>query len=329
MGNKYKLLPWLRDAFESLDFETVLDPFCGSGSVSYLLKSLDKQVVSADFLNFPVMLSKALVENDGLFLSDKNLRKILNKRKASRNFAVETYNGIFFSEDDLHFIDLFWSVIPAFENDVEKAIAIAALVRSCAKRQPRGIFTVAGDPEKYKDGRRDLSLSVREHFQEQVEVIHQAVFTSNKVCRSVKQDAFAHTSANYDLVYLDPPYIPKANDNCYMKRYHFLEGISCYWEGQELLENSKVKKIKKPYTPFSYKGTALQTFDQLFHQFRKSTMVLSYSSNSFPDIDILVQIMKRYKKSVRVLEKDHRYHIGNHQNALINDAKEFLIIGKS
>ncbi|MFX0140985.1 MAG: DNA adenine methylase, partial [Candidatus Hodarchaeota archaeon] len=57
MGNKYKLLPWLRDVFMSLDFEKVLDPFSGSGSVSYLLKCLDKQVFSSDFLNFPVVIS--------------------------------------------------------------------------------------------------------------------------------------------------------------------------------------------------------------------------------------------------------------------------------
>jgi len=29
-----------------------------------------------------------------------------------------------------------------------------------------------------------------------------------------------------DLVYLDPPYVPRSDDNCYVKRYHFLEGLS-------------------------------------------------------------------------------------------------------
>jgi DNA adenine methylase/adenine-specific DNA-methyltransferase len=41
-----------------------------------------------------------------------------------------------------------------------------------------------------------------------------------------------------DLVYLDPPYVPRSDDNCYMKRYHFLEGLSCYWKGLRIMENT-------------------------------------------------------------------------------------------
>ena len=37
-----------------------------------------------------------------------------------------------------------------------------------------------------------------------------------------------------DLVYLDPPYVPRADDNCYIKRYHFLEGLSTYWQGRRV-----------------------------------------------------------------------------------------------
>ena len=51
-----------------------------------------------------------------------------------------------------------------------------------------------------------------------------------------------------DLVYLDPPYVPPSDDNCYIKRYHFLEGLSKYWNGEEIMENTKVKKIKKKGT---------------------------------------------------------------------------------
>ena len=54
-------------------------------------------------------------------------------------------------------------------------------------------------------------------------------------------------------MYFDPPYVPRADDNCYMKRYHFLEGLSCYWKGLRIMENTRVKKIEKPYTPFSYR----------------------------------------------------------------------------
>ena len=52
MGSKNRLLPWLHQVLEPLDFESALDPFSGSGCVSYLLKAMGRRVVAADFLNF-------------------------------------------------------------------------------------------------------------------------------------------------------------------------------------------------------------------------------------------------------------------------------------
>ena len=51
----------------------------------------------------------------------------------------------------------------------------------------------------------------------------------------------------------------------------------------------------------------------MFDQFKKSKLVLSYSSNAFPDLDTLVALMKRHKKKVEVYERDHRYHFGTHK----------------
>ena len=98
-----------------------------------------------------------------------------------------------------------------------------------------------------------------------------------------------------DLVYLDPPYVPRSDDNCYMKRYHFLEGLSCYWKGVRIMEDTRVKKIEKPYTPFSYRKTAIDAFDRLFRLYRDSIIVLSYSSNGYPDREELEALMRRYK----------------------------------
>lgn len=72
------------------------------------------------------------------------------------------------------------------------------------------------------------------------------------------------------MVYLDPPYVPRADDNCYIKRYHFLKGLSCYWQGLPVDPLTKVKKIAKRYTPFSYRRTAVEAFDRMFSRFAKS-----------------------------------------------------------
>ncbi len=327
MGNKYKLIPWLHEIFQIIDFQSVLEPFSGSGTVSYLFKTLDKRVKSSDFLIFPNVITKAIVENNEVEITEKSIDAILKAPLIKNGFALKTYKNIFFDKEDLEFIDSFWSQINRLDNEYEINIAKTALIRSCAKRQPRGVFTVASS-DKYDDGRRDLKLSLREHFIEQCQIVNNAVFSSNQPCTSLKSDVFEQNDLNYDLVYLDPPYIPKENDNCYMKRYHFLEGVACHWKDQEIMETSKVKKIKKPFTPFSYKRTAIQTFDNLFRFYKNSKIALSYSSNSIPSLENLTDLMSNYKNNVEVFEMDYTYSFGTHKNAKANQAKEYLILGQ-
>lgn len=327
MGSKHRLLPWLHEILGQVEFDTVLDAFSGSGCVAYLFKSMGKEVTTNDFLNFASLLSKALVENSEETLRPQDVERLLTQPPGHESFIEDTFRGIFFTPEDLRFLDQVWANLRRSRNPARKALALSALVRSCVKRQPRGVFTVAGDPERYKDGRRDLRLSLREHFIEQVEVFNRSVFDNGRQNRALRGDVFEVEPAGFDLVYMDPPYVPRADDNCYIKRYHFLEGLSLYWQGVTLLEDTRVKKIKKPYTPFSYRKDSLTAFDRLFSRFRKSILALSYSSNGYPDLEVLARLMRKYKGSVTVFEKEHRYHFGTHSAVNRSVVQEYLILG--
>ena len=326
MGNKRRLLPWIHSVLRTLEFSSASDVFCGTASVSYLLKAMGKKVFSADFLNFPTILASAFVANSEVLISEEDIELLLRPDRTAKRFIQTNFKGIFYQEEDLAFLDSVSWNIQKLSTDHHRAVAKAALIRSCLKRQPRGVFTVAGDPEHYKDGRRDVSLSIREHFLEQLVVCNASVFSNGQTCVAKREDVFRSTDQS-DLVYMDPPYVPRSDDNCYIKRYHFLEGISCYWEGCELVESSRVKKIKKPFTPFSYRKTALEAFDGMFKRFAKSKLVLSYSSNGYPDLEQLVELMERYKNSIQVFSKPHQYHFGNHNSAKRNEVEEYLIVG--
>jgi len=328
MGSKVRLLPWIWSVLRDLDFQTALDPFSGSGCVPYLMKCMGKTVTASDFLNFCSVIAKAVVENDHVRLTEGDLDKLDSYDPRQRHFIERTFDGIFFTAEDLRFLDrALWNV-RGLKCPYKQALAKAALIRSAVKRQPRGVFTVAGDPAKYKDGRRDLRLSVREHFREQVKAYNQAVFEGAQSSQALCSDVFSLSDSVFDLVYLDPPYVPRSDDNCYVKRYHFLEGLSCYWEGQEILLDSKVRKIRKKYTPFSYRHEATDAFDRMFRQFRSSIVVLSYSSNGFPDLATLVDLLAKYKGEVAVHERQHRYHFGTHRRAKRNEVVEYLIVGR-
>ncbi|HEY3297977.1 MAG TPA: hypothetical protein VGK34_04910 [Armatimonadota bacterium] len=150
--------------------------------------------------------------------------------------------------------------------------------------------------------------------------------------RAWQGDVFSIPNRDFDLVYLDPPYVPRADDNCYIKRYHFLEGLMSYWqrENTQIQMNTKSRKIAKRFTPFSYRHTSLDAFDQLFRRFADSTIVLSYSSNGYPDLPVLKRLMRRYKSRVTVNKRPHRYHFGTHSNVSAERAsvQEYLVIGE-
>jgi len=332
MGNKFRLLPWIFSVFNEAKFSTALDAFSGSGCVGYLLKCMGKSLTSNDFLNFSYHLANGLIANRNQIVSDGELEGLLRSNKTRKNFIASKFKGIFYTASDNDFLDNTWTNLRETSDPFKKSLVIAALCRACIKKQPRGVFTTrtAGNG-KYDDGRRDLRLSLKQHFVESVRLVNSLVFDNGFPNRAICSDIFKVDPSGYDLVYMDPPYVPRADDNCYIKRYHFLEGLSCYWEGQEILESSAVKKIKKRYTPFSYRKDSFAAFRELFDRFRNSIIVLSYSSNGYPDKAILLKLLteSKGKDNVSVKSENHTYHFGTHRHvtAKRKRVEEYLFIG--
>lgn len=328
MGSKKRLLPWIHQVLDTLDFESAMDPFSGTGSVGYLMKTMGRRVIASDFLNFTSTVARATIENNSTRLDGKAIKRLIDPTPSAHCFIETNFDGVFFTREDLRFLDRVSGNIRHLESPYEQSLAYAALFRSCLKRQPRGVFTISGDLSRYDDGRRDLRLSLEEHLLEQIEVFNGAVFDNGRRNQALRSDVFELPKKAVDLVYLDPPYVPRSDDNCYIKRYHFLEGLSCYWQGLPIDETTKVKKIAKKFTPFSYRRTAIEAFDRMFARFAKSTVVLSYSSNGFPDLNTLVELMERHKTTVSVFEKPHRYHFGTHAGVERASVTEYLIVGR-
>lgn len=328
MGSKNRLLPWIHGVLARLPFDTAADPFLGSGCVAYLMKTMGKSVRGSDFLNFPVVLAHAALVNSQRQLDAAAIKALTSPPAERINFIEKTYKGIFYTTADLRFLDRVSANLSRLADPSDIALARAALIRSCLKKQPRGVFTISGDLSRYDDGRRDLRMTMEEHFREQCQVFNEAVFDNGQAHSAKRQDVFQADPNGIDLVYLDPPYVPRADDNCYMKRYHFLEGLSCYWEGLEIMENTKTKKVAKPFSAFGNRKHAIDAFDRMFRLWERSIIVLSYSSNGYPDLGELVSMMKRYKGQVTVHERGHRYHFGTHAGATRSSVQEYLIVGQ-
>ena len=141
-------------------------------------------------------------------------------------------------------------------------------------------------------------------------------------------DVFDLPDLSSDIVYLDPPYAPPKDDADYIKRYHFLEGLSVYWRGTRIMEETRTKKLEKRYTPFAYKRSIETALSQTFDKFSEAgAIVLSYSSNALPHADRIVELLAKVKPKVRVTAIDHKYSFGTHSSATRRDASEYIFVG--
>lgn len=326
MGSKYKILPFLWDSIKDFQFNTVFDAFSGSGCVSYMLKQKGFEVYSNDFMSFSANITKSLIENSNIKLDQTDIEILLKKNKKSGNFISSTFDGIYFDTEDNAFLDNLRANIELLNDPYKKSLALAAISRACMKKRARGIFTYVG--QRYDDGRRDLQLSLKEHFIENVESFNNAVFNNGRNNKSFNEDIF-NVNVKADLVYFDPPYLTSKSDNDYVRRYHFVEGLVKNWEGLDIDHSTKTKKFKRYPSPFDSKTTVNKALDKLFEKFKDSILVISYSSNSIPEREEMIKLLKKYKKNVELKEIDYLYSIGN-QNHKINDnankVQEYLFI---
>ena len=331
MGSKHRLIPWLSAILGSCEFDSVLDAFSGSGAVAYYMKCAGKRVIANDFLEFTHRIANATIENSVERLQDRDVDILTDDSGPGPDFIQKTFDQIFYTPEDLKFLDIVSGNLAKLANDYKRSLALSALTRSCLKRQPRGVFTVRSWHNKYDDGRRDLRLSLEDHFREQVSVYNSTVFGNGRENRALRTDVFdidLDDLPAIDLVYLDPPYVPRSDDNDYIKRYHFVEGLSQYWKGLEIQQSSKVHKIPKRFTPFSYRRTAIDAFRSMFRKFSDSIIALSYSSNGYPDLKTLVGLMGEVKADIQIYKRQHRYHFGTHASVRRSVVDEFLILGK-
>tara|TARA_B100000035_G_scaffold289389_1_gene275766 strand:+ start:1340 stop:2389 length:1050 start_codon:yes stop_codon:yes gene_type:complete len=326
MGSKEKLVPYLYDIFVSLNFESALDLMSGTSVISYLLKCMGKETISNDYMHMNYLAAKCLIENSTIRL-EKSFAQTLTRKNKTSNFITNKFEGLYFDKNNSQMIDSINNNIQLLDDSVEKFIAQTALIRACIKKRHRGIFAYTG--LNHDDGRKDLRLSINEHFINNVNIINKAIF-DNKKNNKVFMKNCAEVSYMPDLVYIDPPYFSTLSDNEYVRRYHFVEGLSRNWKDIHFQENTKTKKFKSYPSQFSKLSTATDTFDLLIRKYAESNIVISYSSNAKPDKLFFLQKLKKYKRYVDIVSVYYRYSFSNQgfaKNRIKNKVREYIFIG--
>ncbi len=327
MGSKQNLVGHIWSVVSQFEFDSALDLFSGSGIVSYMFKTQGKRVIANDYMHFAANFAAALIQNNTSILTERDVAILCDATTPTDQFVRRTFADLYYVDDDNAFIDTIRANLPRLRSKAKQSLAMAALVRACMKKRPRGIFTFVG--HRYDDGRRDLTLTLKEQFVEAVLQMNQAVFDNGRRNLSLCEDALLVTH-RADLVYIDPPYFSPLSDNEYVRRYHFVEGLARDWQGVQLQEHTKTKKFKSYPTAFNSHCGAEDAFDLLFRRHQQSIIVVSYSSNSLPTMDDIAHLLMKHKRHVEVVQVDHRYSFGNQGHIVRNEnnrVKEYLFVG--
>ena len=148
------------------------------------------------------------------------------------------------------------------------------------------------------------------HFRKFVKEANDAVFDGYNKCVSINKDVF-DIDANYDLVYIDTPYI---NENGvgvdYADFYHFLNGLCNYdnWNGQIDYKSKHLRLLRKPNV-WNEKNNIYRAFEKLFEKFSDSVLVISYRSNGIPTIEELTTLLVEMGKDVKIYQSNEMKYV--------------------
>ena len=267
LGNKYKLLPFIKKVVDSecTDIEIVVDIFSGTGAVASAFQ--DKQLVTND-----IMYSN-YISNFAWFsprkYSRKKIEKIIDEYNTmvinEENYMTMNFSNTYFSHDDcskIGFIreDIKTKYANKEINERERALLITSLLYAMDK-----IAKTCGHYDAYRKGVEfDMHLEL---------LLPEASTTNNKKnkCYNMDSNALAKKIVA-DLVYIDPPY----NSRQYCDAYHLLENVA-RWEKPEVF--GVAKKMDRTALKSKYcTRSAAEAFEDLIKQLNCKYIVLSYNN---------------------------------------------------
>jgi adenine-specific DNA-methyltransferase len=337
-GSKRKILPWIWENFREISFETVLDGFGGTTSVSYLLKRMGKKVTYNDKLHFNYLIGRALIENNNTKLEENDIDWLLTQHNNVNysTFVTDNFKGKYFREYENQWLDKINSNLVHFKTlkpasaHYKVDLAYYALFQASLIKRPFNLFhrenlSIRTRRVKRTFGNKKAWETPFENlFRRFVAEANKLVIDNGVRCSAFNESIFDIDPKGYDLVYLDPPYLRSKGSNetsNYFKCYHFLEGISNYSSWSDVL--NRLREDGK--SDFDLDDIHL-TFERMLERFKGSKIVLSYKKSGAPSIEYICGLLKKLGKKVYTRSIHYSYAL-NHQNGDARKNREYLIFG--
>ena len=334
-GSKSKIVDWIIESSNSLEINTILDSFGGTGVVGYNFKKLGKKVVYNDIMTFNSMIATAIIENKDTYLSDDEIDELLySEANDCPTFIQDNYKKIYYLDEENKWLDEMVYKINKMTDKYKQSIAWFAVIQSCIIKRPYNLFHRANLYVRTANVKRSFGNKItwdkpfEIYFRQFVHEANEAIFDNNKENIVLNQDATNINPKDYgiDTVYIDTPYISaKGVGTDYYDFYGFLEGMMDYnnWD-KKILSSYKHKPIiGKGNKEWTGKNEIFDSFDKLFARYKDQQLIISYRNDGVPSISELKEILSKYKSDVyKVSSMDYKYVLSTRKT------KEVLIIAK-
>ena len=139
-GSKRRLLEWIYHALKDLPFNTVLDGFGGTASVSLLFKMMGKEVTFHDGLLCNTIPAYALLSNKLPFSNIKEAHSFIDEITPRRGFISKTFAGMYYTDEENRWLDGAASAIHKIEDPARRSIYLYCLFQACLKKRPFNLF---------------------------------------------------------------------------------------------------------------------------------------------------------------------------------------------
>lgn len=336
-GSKRSIIDWVWKHISSLEFDSILDPFGGTGAVSYRAKKEGKRVLYNDYLKFNHEIGKAIIENSSVKLTEEDIDYLLSEHPEIKYKTViqDEFEGLYYTDKENAFLDMIKSNIQSLDNGYKRAIAYSTLFQAALAKRPYNLFHRANlymrtdDVERSFGNKTTWDKSFEEHFREKVVEYNNAIFDNGKQNKSFNMNVLNWTNPpKTDVVYLDTPYYDRTKSQGgtdYQFYYHFLEGFLQYDRWPDMIDYSvKTNRLQHEPSPWTRKSEIKQAFETVFNLFSDRDIVLSYNTAGYPEPDELVDMLSEKKESVSIHAKEYQYALSKDKDS----ADEVIIVAR-
>lgn len=317
----------------NLQFDSILDLFGGTGIVSYFFAQKGKEVIYNDILSFNTVIAQALMCTTKGTFQEEDALILLNKRSdlKYKHIIEDTFRGIYYNDDENRIIDIVIQNIQMLPL-AQRPSAYYILFQSCLIKRPFNLFhrnnlNLRTNHTESKFGNKvTWEKTFYELFFKFTRELNEFQF-EKKPKVTISNASALKCRFRADLVYIDTPYFPKKGSSMsYHSRYHFLEGLLHYELIPDLIDINKANKEIKigKYSEFENKTTYISDLRLLFEQHKESILVMSYTTDGYPSVEILQQVMSEFKLNVEIINIADQSFALNRNN---KGRQEVIILG--